>query len=239
MISGLFYTVVYNPLYNILILLVDLMPGYSMGLAVIVLTLLVRIILYPLSKKAIEAQKKIKAVAPHVEKIKEKHKDDRKAQSEAILALYREHQIRLSPGFVLLLVQLPILLALYWIFASSGLPTVDQSILYSFVTTPPTLHTQFLGAIDLTGKSLILAFLVVVTQALYTRLSMGPRTQAKPAGERGFAEDMAMQFDLQARYLLPVIFGVFAYYVAAAAPLFWVTGNVAMIAQEYWSGRRF
>lgn len=239
MIASLFHVGVYQPLYNALILLVDHMPLYDMGLAVIVLTLGVRVVLYPLSKKAIEAQRKIKEVAPEVEKIKAKYKDDKKAQSEAIFALYREREVKLSPGFILIVIQLPILLALYWIFASSGLPTVDASLLYTFVSPPPVIHTQFLGMIDLAGRSLLLALLVVVTQMTYTRLAMGPRTlHLKPKGA-SLGEDMAASFDLQARYVLPLFFGVFAYYVAAAAPLFWVTSNIAMIAQEYWSGRRF
>ncbi len=239
MISSIFHTGVYQPLYNALIWLVESMPMYDMGLAIILLTVLVRVILYPLSKKAIESQKKIKEIAPEVEKIKEKHKDDKKAQSEAIFALYKEREVKLSAGFILILIQLPILLALYWIFASSGLPTVDTTLLYSFIQPPAAIHMNFLGFIDLAERSLVLALFVIVTQMIYTRLAMGPRTLKVNPVKASFAEDMAASFDLQARYVLPLMFGAFAYYVAAAAPLFWITGNIAMIAQEYWSGRRF
>ena len=238
MISHFFHIGVYQPLYNALIWLVDRVPFHDMGLAIILLTLMVRVVLYPLSKRAIESQKKMKEVAPDIEKLKEKHKDDSRAQSEAIFSLYREKEIRLSAGFILILVQLPILIALYWIFALSKLPTIDTSLLYSFIVVPASVNTNFLG-ISLTGHSIVLAVLVVMTQMLYTRLAMGPRIPPPVKKTTSFSEDMASSFDLQARYFLPVMFGFFAYYVVAAAPLFWVTGNIAMIAQEYWSGRRF
>ncbi|NBV76904.1 membrane protein insertase YidC [bacterium] len=238
MISHAFHVGVYVPLYNALIGIVDWMPFHDMGFAIIALTIVVRLVLYPLSKRAIASQQKMKEVAPAIEEVKKKFKDDLKAQNEAIFKLYREKGVNPFSGLLLLLIQIPILLALYWIFALAGLPTVDTTLLYSFVHAPESIHMQFLGVIDLGGKSMVLAVLVALSQALYTRLAMGPRTK-QIIEKSSFSEDMAASFDLQARYALPVLFGVFSYYVAAAAPLYWLTGNCFMIAQEYLSGRRF
>ena len=138
-----------------------------------------------------------------------------------------------------MLVQMPVLIALYWIFAMGGLPTVDAGILYSFVPQPDTLNMFFLGIVDMGAKHNIpLALLTVVTQLAYSRLSMGPRV-GKTAIEESLSSDMARSFDLQVRYILPVVIGFVVYVVAAAAPLFYVTSNIFMIWQEYLAGRRF
>jgi len=240
MIGAAFNTLVYEPLYNGLVFLVGVVPAHDVGIAVIVLTIAVRIVLFPLSKRAIATQIQMKQIAPQVEALKEKYKDRREEQGRAILALYREHGVRPFASFALLLVQLPILIGLYWVFSHGGLPEVNASGLYSYVPLPETVDMIFLG-IAMDGHSIILAFLTGATQFLYTRLSMGRRlpTPASKPGGPSFSVDMARSFDLQVRYILPVTIAVISYYVVAAAPLYWATSNLFMIGQEYLMGRRF
>ena len=256
MISSVFNAAIYNPLYNGLVSIVGVLPSHDVGLAVIILTIIVRFILYPLSKKAIVAQQKMKKIAPEMELLKEKYKNDREQQGKAMFALYKENDIHPFASFGLILVQLPILFALYWVFAFGGLPDIKDTLLYSFVSAPAGVNMEFLGLINMAGKSLVLAILAAVTQIAYTRLSMGARKKTvatgrlhanqqirglasppQPAGS--FAGDMAKSFDFQARYVLPLIIGAVAYTVPSAAALYWVTSNTAMIAQELLMGRRF
>lgn len=237
MISAAFNTAIYNPLYNGLVSIVGVLPSHDVGLAVILLTIIVRVVLYPLSKKAIVAQQKMKKIAPQMELLKEKYKNDREQQGKAMFALYKENDIHPFASFGLILIQLPILFALYWVFAFGGLPEIDTALLYSFVPAPAGVNMEFLGLINMAGKSLVLAVLAAVTQIIYTRLSMGERKKVAATGS--FSGDMARSFDLQARYVLPVIIGVVAYTVPSAAALYWVTSNTAMIAQELLMGRRF
>jgi membrane protein insertase Oxa1/YidC/SpoIIIJ len=90
------------------------------------------------------------------------------------------------------------------------------------------------------SHSVLLAALAAISQFVYTRLSMGPAATKDPSPvESSLSGDMAKSFDMQARYVLPVMIGVIAYTVAAAAPLYWLTSNIFMICQEYLSGRRF
>lgn len=238
MISSLFHAAVYNPIYNALVYFVDILPGHDVGFAVILVTIIVRLILYPLSRRAIKAQMAMKAIAPEIEEIKKKYKDKPEEQGRAIFALYRERDVHPFAGILVILVQLPILFGLYWVFARGGLPMINIDILYSFVPTPPTVDMEFLGLINMAGHSILLALLASVTQFIYTRLSMGPRGQ-KTAAEASFSEDMARTLDIQMRYILPLMVGFFAYFIAAAAPLYWITGNIFMIGQELLSGRRF
>ncbi len=240
MISNVFHALVYNPLYNGLVFLVDIVPFHDVGIAVIVLTIIARFILYPLSKKAIQAQLAMKNIAPQVEELKKKHKEDREAQSKAIFALYKERDIHPFAGLAVVLVQFPILIGLYLVFSRGGLPQVDTSLLYNFVHAPNFVNMEFLGLLDMRSHSMLLAVLTALTQFLYTRLSMGPRATLDPTPvESSLSGDMAKSFDTQARYVLPGIIGVISYSVAAAAPLYWVTSNTFMILQELVSGKRF
>jgi YidC/Oxa1 family membrane protein insertase len=238
MISAAFHSVIFNPIYNGLVYFVDILPSHDMGIAVIIVTIIVRIIFYPLSKRAIKAQMDMKRIAPEVEELKKKLKDKPEEQGRAIFALYKERDVHPFAGFLLILVQLPILIGLYWVFTHGGLPAINADILYSFVSIPDAVNMNFLGLADMGERSLVLALLATVTQFVYTRLSMGPRGQ-KTAAEATFSNDMARSFDLQARYMLPVMVGVIAFTISAAAPLYWVTSNLFMIGQELLSGRRF
>lgn len=241
MISALFHAIVYNPIYNALVYFVDILPSHDVGLAVIIVTIVVRVVLYPLSQRAIVAQMKMKEVAPEIDALKVKLKDKPDELGRAIFALYRERGVHPFSGFLVLLIQLPILLGLYFVFARGGLPSVNADILYSFVAIPTSVNMEFLGAIDMGRHSLILAVLAMVTQFVYTRLSMGPRGSQTPveAVEASFSRDLAKSMDLQMRYLLPLMVGVIGYTIVAAAPLYWIVGNLFMIGQELLAGRRF
>ena len=239
--SALFHGFIYDPLYNGLVFLVGIVPLHDMGLAVIALTIVVRVIIYPLSRRAVEAQMAMKKIAPEVEELKKKYKKNSPEQSQAVLALYKARGVHPFASFGLVLVQFPVLIGLYWVFYKSGFPQVDTALLYSFVHAPSTINMEFLGLVNMSSRSIVLAALAALTQFIYTRLSMGPREKTPDATvvEASFSGDLAKSFDLQARYALPVMIGVIGYTIASAAPLYWATSNIFMILQELWAGRRF
>jgi YidC/Oxa1 family membrane protein insertase len=239
MFKSAFFTAVYDPLYNGLVYLVDIVPAHDIGIAVIILTVIVKIILLPLSRQAIKTQIAMRAIAPEVDAIKVKFKDKQDEQARAIFALYRERNIRPFASFFLILVQFPILFGLYWVFWKGGFPNIDLSILYSFVPAPERVNMEFLGLINMSERSILLAAAAGLTQLLYARLSMGPRKPREKSDNPSFSADMAHSFDLQARYFLPVIVAGIAYTVSAAIPLYWTASNLFMLAQEFAMGRRF
>lgn len=239
MFKSAFYSFIFEPLYNGLVYLVDVVPAHDMGIAVILLTIFVRVILFPLSKQAVRTQMAMREIAPEIEALKEKYKDKQEEQARAIFALYRERGVRPFSSFFLILIQFPILFGLYWVFWKGGLPELRPDILYSFVPAPEAVKMEFLGLIDMRERSFLLAALAGVTQLAYARLSMGPRKPRDTSKEPSFSADMAHSFDLQARFVLPVIVAGIAYTVAAAVPLYWTASNLFMIGQELFMGRRF
>lgn len=239
MFKAAFYSGIYEPLYNGLVYLVDIVPAHDIGIAIIILTIVVKIVLFPLSKQAVRTQIAMKEVAPEIERLKERYKDKQEEQARAIFALYKERGIRPFSSFFLILIQFPILFGLYWVFWKGGLPSVDASILYSFVPSPDMVNMEFLGLVDVRERSVILAVLAGITQLIYARLSMGTRKPREKDAAPSFSNDMAHSFDLQARFVLPVIVAGIGYTVAAAVPLYWTTSNLFMIGQELFMGRRF
>ncbi len=239
MISSAFHLFVYNPLYNGLIFLITVVPRHDVGLAIIALTIIVRIILFPLARRMVKTQIKIKELASEIEAIKNTHKDNNVEQSRAILALYRHNDVHPLSGLGLTLLQFPVLLAIYLVFARGGLPIIHAQLLYSFVAAPHTITMVFLGLIDMgSTHSVVLAACAALTQYGYIRLTMGKRAASKKSNG-SFSDDMARSMDVQMRFFLPGMIGVIGYSVCAAVPLYWTTANLFMIAQEYAAGRRF
>jgi YidC/Oxa1 family membrane protein insertase len=233
MISSIWHAVVYQPLYNILIALIDFLPGHSVGFAIIALTILVKIVLYPLTTKSILAQRAMKTLEPELKKLREKYKDDKKKLAEATMALYQEQGVTPFSGCLPMLVQIPIVIGLYWVF-SRGLHTIDATILYNFVANPLSLDMHFL-VFDLAGKSIFLALVAGVAQFFQTSLSLGAQAPLPPkkAGDAvSFQEDFARSMQIQMRYVLPVMIAVIAYTTSAAVALYWATSNILSIIQE-------
>ncbi len=232
---SIWYTLIYEPIYNALIFIVELLPGHSVGVAIIILTLLVKILLYPLTTRSIKAQRAMKELEPELKVIKEKYSDDREKLARNTMELYKKRGVSPFSGCLPLLIQIPVIIGLYLVFFS-GLKEIDTTILYSFVVAPALLDMKFL-MFDLSAKSIILALLAGVTQYYQTSLSLGkPKKEevsAKKPGESSFQEDFTRSMQIQMRYVLPVMVGFIAYTTAAAVALYWATSNILGIVQEY------
>ena len=170
--------VFYQPLYNAFVFLINVAPGANVGIAIIFLTIAVRIALLPLSHKSVVSQAKMRTIAPHVDKVKEQYKDNKQEQARKIMELYKEHGVNPFSGCLLLLLQLPIIFALYFVFFK-GLPDLKTDILYSFVVHPGTISMVFLGIV-LSSKSMVLAVVAAVTQYYQIKLSVPPLPALAP-----------------------------------------------------------
>jgi YidC/Oxa1 family membrane protein insertase len=116
MISYLFHLIVYNPLYNGLIFLFDTFPWIDAGFAVIIFTILVRFVLFPLSKKSIITQVRMKEIEPELQKIRQST-SDKQQQALLQMKLYKEKGVNPFSSFFLLFLQLPIIYSLYYILS--------------------------------------------------------------------------------------------------------------------------
>lgn len=224
---------IYEPLYNLLIVLIDNLPGHSVGLAIISLTIVVKLVLFPLTAKSIRAQRAMKELEPDLKKLKERHSDDKQKLAEATMKLYQEKGVTPFSGCLPLLIQIPVIIGLYWVF-SRGLTVIDEKILYTFVQAPAMLDMHFL-VFNLSEKSVILALCAGVTQFIQTHITLnkqGPTPPPKAGATPSFQEDFARSMQMQMRYVLPVIVGGISMTLPSAVALYWATSNILSTIQE-------
>ena len=231
MIGTLFNALIYNPFYNGFVFLIKVIPGGDAGIAVVLLTFFVKLALFPTSIKSIKTQIKMRNIEPAINEIKEKYKDDKAVQATHIMNLYKKEEINPFSSFLMLFIQIPVIFGLYFVFVRGGLPNIHADILYSFNALPENVNMLFLGFLDISKKSLILALLAGATQFIQARL-LTPPPQQKKEGASSIREDLARSMSLQMKYVFPVIITVIASRFPAAVALYWVSSNVFSIAQE-------
>ena len=213
----------YEPLLNGLIWLYETVAIQDLGLAIILLTIAVRLLIYPLFHQGIKYQKVIQDLRPELNKIKDKHKNNKEAQTKATLELFKTHKLNPLAPFLSLIVQLPVFLALYVIFVGDFTRTIEPW-LYSFTPRPGELHLTFFGLINLTQASPVVAVLAALSQYFQARLAFTAGTTP------------AMRVVML--YFLPGLILTALFKFPAAVGLYWLTTTVFSIIQQIIVNRR-
>lgn len=221
--SYLFNTYLYNPLLNGLIFLYDYTSFGDLGIAIILLTIIIRFIFYPLFYKSFKNQTLMQKIQPDIERVQREMKDNKEGQAKALMALYRDHKINPFSSFLLLFIQLPVLIALYQVFLN-GFKGDLSAILYSFIPNPGTINPIFLGLIDLSQKSIIIVILAAVVQYWQGHLSLAK------AGKDG--ESQTAQIGRKMVYIGPVLTVLILGNLPAAVGLYWLVSSLFSVGQQ-------
>lgn len=236
MIQSLFDTVIYEPMYNALAFLVSVVPGGDVGIAIIILTLLIKFILFPLSLVAVRTQMVMREIDPELKRLRAELKDKPEELARKTLAIFKEKKINPFASIFLILIQLPVVIGLYFVFLSEGSGQgFDVTRLYSFIEAPMQVSFNFIGAIDLTASSILLALLVAVSQYVVGKMMMP--LAASDTEEQSLQNDLAKSMQVQMRYVFPVVMGVVAYVISAAIALYFLVSNLFAIGQELYVRR--
>ncbi len=232
----IWHTFFFDPVYNSLVFFIDTVRGGDVGIAIICTVILVKTIILPISLKAIRTQVAMREIEPKLAKIKEEYKDKREMQAIKTMELFKEAKVNPFSSILLLFIQIPVVIALYFAVYSGGgvkLPAINTALLYSFIPTPETVNMIFLGFMDITMKSAPLAFLAGFTQFIHTSISLPTPKPREPNAEPNFKDDFARSMHLQMKYVMPVLITVVAYTLSAAIALYFTISNLMSIAQEY------
>jgi YidC/Oxa1 family membrane protein insertase len=238
--SYIWHTFFFDPVYNALVFFIDIIPGGDAGLAIIATVVVVKFILLPLSIKAAKTQKILRDIEPKLREIKEKFKDKREEQAKAMMAVYSEAGMNPFASILLFFIQIPIVIALYLAVSKGGgviLPDINTELLYSFIPNPGQANMNFLGLINITEKSLLLAALAGVTQYFQVKLMMPALPPRDPNAAPDFKEDFMRNMQLQMRYVMPFLIFFAAYFISAAIALYFFVSNLVGIAQEFYVKR--
>ena len=228
MISSLYNTILYQPLFNALVAIYNIVPGGDFGIAIIILTLLFRFALYPLSAKAIIAQRKLAKVQPKVKELQEKFKQDKDKQAREMMSLYKKEGVNPFAGILPILIQLPILIALYQVFWK-GLDVEQLQHLYSFVANPSQIEPLFLGMINLAEKSFIVAGLAGAFQFLQGK-QLANQSTKQSSGKPDFAATLQKRM----LYFFPVLTLLIVSQLPSAVGLYWITTSIFSIGQQWY-----
>lgn len=225
--ANLFHEILYRPLFNALIFLYQHLSFHDLGVAIILLTIVIRLILFPLFYKGAKDQAILQRLAPKIKEIQTNHKNDREKQAKAMLDLYRQHKVNPFSGFLLLLIQLPILIALYQVFLK-GFSTEVLGDLYSFISSPSSLNYLFLGLIDLNKRNIFIVAAAAIVQYFQGKLS-AIKTN-KPFKDLTAMERMSRQMI----YLGPILTILFLYFfnLPSAIGLYWLTTSAFSVIQQ-------
>ena len=229
MISTIFHLIFYQPLYNALIFLMAILPYHDAGVALIILTLAVQFIIFPFRHKSVVTQRKMREIEPEIKKIREQFKNDKQEQAKRTMELYQSHGISPFSGFLMLLIQLPVFIALYRLFFTGM--RLNPGDLYSFNIVPTEIKTQFLGLIDISKNSYILAFFAGITQFFQIHLSM-PKIEKPDAKSNSFQDHLSRSISLQAKYIMPIFIFFIALKFSSGIALYWTTMNIFAIVHE-------
>lgn len=198
--NGLFQTLFYQPILNLLVSLYNIFG--DLGLAIIFLTIIIKIILFPLSKKSIKSQKALQELQPKISELKLKYKDDKQGMSIALMALYKENKVNPFSSCLPLIIQLPFFIAIFRVF-QDGFAQNHLDLLYPFIKNPEIINTFTFGILDLSKRSVVLAILAGLAQFWQGKMMMVKKPEIKTEGSKD--ENMLAIMNKQMLYIMPAV----------------------------------
>jgi len=224
--SWLFNELIYRPLLNLTVLLYGTVGFGDLGITIVLMTVVVRTAMLPLSLRTARSQRAMSQLAPEIEQLKQKHKGDVNAQSEAVMRLYRERGVSPLAGCLPLLIQLPLLIGLYRVFVNVFKPDA-LALLYPFVQGPAAIGHTALGVLDISAPNAFLAILAGAFQFWQVKLSAAGQPQNQP----GAAMNRQMMF------MLPLIIIVIGWNLPAGLTLYWTVTTLFSIGEQLYLKR--
>lgn len=226
--GNIFTTVFYQPILNLLIFLYNTISFQDLGVAIILLTVIIKIILWPFGKQSIKSQKALQELQPKLDDLKKEYGDDKVGLSRATMDLYKESKINPLSSCLPLLIQLPFLFAVYRVF-SDGLNN-KLDLVYPFIYKPEVVQGVFLGFLDLNKPSIYLAVLAGVAQFWQAKMMSTKKPTIKTDGSKD--ESMTAIMNKQMLYFMPAI----TIFIGASLPggltLYWFVITLLTALQQ-------
>lgn len=242
----IFDQLVYIPIYNLLVFVYNFLPFKDFGMAIIIITLIIKFLLIPLSRKQIESQKKMTELQPKIKELQKKYKDDKEKQSRALMELYKTNKSNPFSGCLPMIVQLVFLIAIYRVLfnISQANLMVDGNILYSFIQSPGQIDKMFLGLIDLSTAvnlgslsfselpKIILIILAALSQFFQSKMLMA-KQKATPQPKNEDKMDFSQMLSKQMLFLGPLLTLFIGIKFPSGLALYWLVSTVFMVVQQY------
>ncbi|MFA5052294.1 MAG: YidC/Oxa1 family membrane protein insertase [Patescibacteria group bacterium] len=241
MIGDIFNTVLFQPLLNALVLIYQYIP--DLGVSIILLTLVIKLLLYLPSRSSIRSQKVLQETQPKLQEIQNKYKDNKEELGRQLMKFYKDNKVNPFSSCLPLLIQLPILIALYRAFLAVAQTDPSTHILVADqlqhlyvplrnIFSSQAINPLFLGFIDLAKKgNYVLAVLAGAAQFWQTKMLMAKQPPKVPGAKD---ESMMAGMNKQMMYFMPVITVIFGLQFPAGLTLYWLFSTLFTVAQQYY-----
>jgi YidC/Oxa1 family membrane protein insertase len=227
--SNIFQTIFYQPVLNLLVFLYDIVPGNDLGVAIVLLTVIIKLILFPLSRQSIKSQKALQDLQPKIDEIKKKYADNKEEMGRAMMVLYKENKVNPFSSCLPLLIQLPFLLAVFRVFRN-GFANGSLDLVYPFITRPETINTISLGFIDLSARNIPIAVLAGLAQYWQSKMMMTKKAEIHTKESRD--EDMMAIMNKQMIYFMPALTIFIGMSFPGGLALYWLVTTVLTGIQQ-------
>lgn len=225
----LYQVIFYQPVLNVLAFLYN--HTADLGVAIILLTVVIKLILWPLSKKSIKSQAELQALQPKIDELKKKYGDDKAGLGQATMDLYKEHKINPLSSCLPLLIQLPFLFAVFKVLRV-GL-SEDLDLVYSFLVKPENIQAISFGFMDLSKPVIYLAVLAGLAQFVQSKMMLAKQKKANIGEEKGKEENMASIMSKQMTYIFPVMTVIFGLSLPGGLTLYWFMFTALTVLQQF------
>jgi YidC/Oxa1 family membrane protein insertase len=233
-----FFITIYQPIYNSLIGLYDIFGDF--GIAIIILTLVVKFALIPLSRKQIASQKEMQELQPKIKELQKKYKNDKEQLSRKTMALYKEHKVNPAAGCLPLIVQMIIFITMYRVImnlSQDNILSVHPEQLYPFIAMPGEINQLFLSIMDLTQPNVLIAIITAAAQFYQLKMMQAKNTPSEPATDpkenSGDQPDFATIMQKQMLFIVPIMTLFIGLKFPSGLTLYWLTSTVFMIVQQW------
>lgn len=241
--TKIFRTFITRPLFNGLIFVASWIPGHNLGIAVLLLTILIKLLLLIPNQHALEGQKKLQLLQPRMDEIKKKYPNDPTRVQEETMKLWKEMKINPLQSCLPTLLQLPILIGLFYVIRDGGHIAISRHLVYSFYSDLPALFfsTTLFGIDLLKPEIYVMPVLLVVLQFIQMKMMMNkkkPKDEivVKPVGKKSWIPELDQQTIMM--YILPFMIGYFAFKFPAAVSIYWATSTLFGIVQQWFVLRK-
>lgn len=230
MLSTIYNTILTQPLFNLLVFFYNILWN-DIGLAIVVVTVIIRLILYPSFQHQLKSQKRLQQIQPKVQEIREKHKDNPEKQSRAIWELHKTEGVNPLGSCLPIIIQLVVLIALYRVFRE-GLNGEALENLYSFVSNPGKINPVSLGFLNLADHNIWLAAVTGVVQFMQSKLMAAMQPKPQP-GSDDKAAAMTSMMSKQFLYVFPILTVVIGAQLPAGLVLYWFITTLFSVVQQF------
>lgn len=228
MFYNLYQTIAYQPILNILVFFYN--NTLDLGISIILLTIVIKLVLWPLSKKAIKSQKELQEIQPKLDALKKQYADNKAELGKATMDLYKEHKINPLSSCLPMLIQLPFLFAVFRVLRVGM--SEDLSLVYSFLVKPENFQAISFGFMDLSKPSIYLAFLAGAAQFIQAKMMLAKNSKKNPT-DSSQADNMTAIMNKQMVYIFPIVTIVFGFSLPGGLTLYWFMFTFFTVVQQY------